>query len=457
MNRNALAVSLTALISTTAFAMPPRGAQPMRAATTTAEGATPNAVVQGCNTPKLSYGNGPLIQKVKIYDVFYSPGNPFEDMLGAFYTAITQSAYFDWLVEYNSPDGKYKISRGSYLGKFEDTNPATTATIPDTGATGSVQAYLKALIAANKVPKPDNDTIYMIYFPSQVTIKLGTDSSCSTFCAYHSSMTVNNQLVRYGVMPDVTAGACAMGCGPNTGFLNVTDVSSHELIEAVTDPDNGTGWYDTVDQNCGEIGDICATNAGETGVVATYTVQKEWSNAANDCIVMSPNQFDAAASPATLNIAPGGMATASITLTKKAGMAEMTTLTATGIMGLTASLAPTSATSDNGMTTLTVSVPASAAPGTMGKVTVAAAGKTSSATVDVNVLVVGPPDMAQPVESGNNGGNGGNGSGGSGGNGGGNQLHGSSSGCSVGGAGIGGAWAVTAFLLLALAFRRRNA
>ncbi len=458
MKRSALALSLTMLAST-AFALPPHGAQPMRAPSSDA---TPNAtVVQGCATPKLSYSNGPLIQKVKVFDVFYSPGNPYVDMLASFYTAITQSAYFDWLVEYNTTN--YKISHGSYIGKFQDTNPATTATLNDTGATGSVQAYLQALIAAKKVPAPDDDTIYMIYFPSQVTIKLGQSSSCQQFCAYHSSMTIGTQLVRYGVMPDVTAGACAQGCGPNSGFLNVTDVSSHELIEAVTDPDNGTGWYDNVDNNCGEIGDICATNAGETAAVGSFTVQKEWSNAFNDCIVMSPNQFAAASSLQTVSVPVGGTATATITLTKKAGAAEMAKLSATAPTGVTATLSAATVSTDNGTAMLTVNA-GSATAGTTGKITVTAQAATSQSTVDVSVDVVGPPDMATapPVSSGgggSGGGTGGNGnSGGSGGAGSGGGGSGATmGGCSVGGAGIGGAWIVAALLLAALAFRRRRA
>src|SRR3954465_13974351 len=76
---------------------------------------------QGNDIPgALVYGGGALIQHVKVFDVFYNQGNQFKDMLGAYYTAITQSAYFDWLAEYNK--GSYTINRGSYLGAYEDTN-----------------------------------------------------------------------------------------------------------------------------------------------------------------------------------------------------------------------------------------------------------------------------------------------------------------------------------------------
>ncbi|HEX9101691.1 MAG TPA: hypothetical protein VF997_05785, partial [Polyangia bacterium] len=348
-----------------------------------------------------------------------------------------------------------------------------------------VQTYLSGLIDGAKVPAPDANTLYMIYFPSVVTITQGGSSSCSAFCAYHSSYTHGSQKVRYGVMPDVTAGACANGCGPNSGFQNVTDVSSHEMIEAVTDPDGGSGWYDTVDSNCGEIGDICATNAGETGVVSGYTVQKEWSNKNNDCIVVDPNvvinDFTVAASPTMVSVPAGGMATTTITLTKTAGNAENVALSVpTPVTALPASFSPASITSAGGTSTMTITASPTAAVGTMAKLTVQAKGSSSMPTVDINVVVVGAPDMA--MSSGGSGGSGGGGSGGSGGGGSGgggsggtggggsgggngtggngngnNGGGGNAGGCSLGGSDIVASWAVAALALLALAFRRRRA
>ncbi len=57
-----------------------------------------------------------------------------------------------------------------------------------------------------------------------------------------------------------------------------TGTSSHEFCEAVTDPVPGSGWYDQVN---GEIGDICAWHFKK---IAGYTVQMEWSNAQNKCV-----------------------------------------------------------------------------------------------------------------------------------------------------------------------------
>ncbi len=135
----------------------------------------------------------------------------------------------------------------------------------------------------------------MIFFPPGKTISQGGSNSCQAggFCAYHgtTSTLFNGQHVLYGVMPDMQAGSgCATGCGTSTVFNNYTSVTSHELIEAVTDAYVGIAtifaaplaWYDMTN---GEIGDIC--NGQQGSYVAngtTYTIQLEFSNAANNCV-----------------------------------------------------------------------------------------------------------------------------------------------------------------------------
>ncbi len=412
------------------------------------------------DTPKLAYGNGPLIQHVKVVDVFYSPGHKYKAMLESYYRAIVQSAYFDWLIEYNTTN--YKISRGSFLLSFEDTNPN-----PTTVKQVDPKAYLQGLLTANKLPAPDADTMYMIYFPSGIDPSDGSGPSCianGDYCAYHDSFTATGgQLVRYGVMPDMEAGSCAMGCGP-TGFASFTDVSSHELIEAVTDPDNGTGWLDpepNQQTNCGEIGDICAVGGtAEAGTIAGFTVQKEWSNKNNACIVTDPNvmlnDFTVAVAPAAVSVPAGGMGTATVTLTKVGGMTENATLTAVGLpTGVTASFSPASVTTAGGTSTLTLAAGATSMVGAMQSFTVKATGSAVAPTADVAVTIVAPPDMAT-TGIGEGGGPGGAGpSGGTGGNGASAGAQGG--GCSVVAGGGTGGGLLFALPLLLLALRRRPA
>ena len=419
--------------------------------------ATPGTVCQ--DTPKLGYGNGPLIQHVKVVNVFYSPGNQYKAMLEDFYKAVLQSPYMDWLSEYNA--GSYKISRGTFVTSFDDTNAN-----PTTVKQVNPETYLKGLLAtAGKLPPADDDTMYMLYFPSGIDPTDGSGPSCisnGNYCAYHSSYQDSaGQNVRYGVIPDMDAGSCNQGCGP-PGFPSFTDVSSHELIEAITDPD-GSGWYDTgapdtSSKNCGEIGDICAVGGtAETGTVGGFIVQKEWSNKNNACIATDPNvvlnDFTIAASPAEVEVPVGGSAMVTITLTKTTGMAESVALTSPSPpTGLTASFAPASVNSAAGTSTLTVSAAPTLTAGTSLMLTVKGTGSAASETATVAVTVTAPADMAMATSSG--GGSGGTGgAGGSGNHGGG--------GCAMTGrgnpAGTGATLAFALFACVALRIRRRRA
>src|SRR5439155_14043662 len=166
------------------------------------------------------YGGGALIQHVKVFDVFYSANMADRDKYADFYTKVLASAHVDMLQEYNVTN--YKIGRGTYLGMYEDSKPVGSTTAPTT--LSDPEAYLKGLITAGKVPMPDDDTLYMIYFPPGIDplLNLGAQSvhSCAAlsngqFCAYHSSftMTTGGQIVRYGIMPADNAGKCTGACG----------------------------------------------------------------------------------------------------------------------------------------------------------------------------------------------------------------------------------------------------
>jgi hypothetical protein len=245
----------------------------------------------------LTYYGGPVISNVNVVKVEYGAGTyqSFVTGTGAaslagFYTGVTNSPYFDWLSEYNTPT--QTIGRGTYAGDHAITPAASRnkATISD----ANIQAELNAQITAGHLPAPTANTLYSVHFPKGKHISQGGTKSCVAggFCAYHGTFVRNGQYVYYSVLPDMSAGSgCDTGCGTGTAFGNQTSVASHELIEAVTDAAVGKAttfaaplaWYD---QNNGEIGDICngvqGTVAGGNGT--TYTIQKEWSNSRGACV-----------------------------------------------------------------------------------------------------------------------------------------------------------------------------
>jgi hypothetical protein len=176
----------------------------------------------------------------------------------------------------------------------------------------------------------NSNTLYVIFFPTGVVITDSQNSkSCTDFCGYHGSGTSGSTTYLYAVIPDLSqvqtyalpdggsvTEPCGYGCAydapakPEEDWFNPT--MSHEIGEAVTDPVNGSGWYDqsNTDFACagsksqnqpggGEIGDVCvgyyddeyttgecedAQNVPGTNINA----QILWSNALNGCYSSNP-------------------------------------------------------------------------------------------------------------------------------------------------------------------------
>src|SRR5262249_52240730 len=151
---------------------------------------------------------------------------PNQTDLNKFYGDVTNSPYFDWLVEYNTPT--QTIGRGSFGGSLVDTSPPAGSTVSD----AQVQQEITKLIQKGQLPPNDGNNLYMVHFPAGVSITMGGSTSCVEFCAYHGTFVLNGKDAFYGVLPDLSGG-CAGGCGGGTKLQNQTSVASHELVEAV--------------------------------------------------------------------------------------------------------------------------------------------------------------------------------------------------------------------------------
>ena len=172
------------------------------------------------------------------------------------------------------------------IGRGKANSPLSFPNAP-TGAIDDVktiQAFLKQLVQ-NKIITPNSNSYYPIHFSPLVTgINTSFGMSCQKFCRYHSTLNVSNTIVVYGVMPDQSQGPC-YPCGyQRDAFNNLLFVSSHELIEAITNPyigfvpylkyaPNVMGWYDNVDYL--EIGDLCHRYSSNQ-VYTTDSTGKQW-------------------------------------------------------------------------------------------------------------------------------------------------------------------------------------
>jgi hypothetical protein len=219
---------------------------------------------------KVKYHKGPVLSNVRVVPIFWGAQTRFQADLTRFYATITNSVYIDWMREYDTPT--QKIGRGRGLAGVVDSD-ARLGTI--SGA--DIEKELARLIDTHRVPAPDANTLYAIHFAPGVTIADGSDVSCQVYCAYHSVFK-HGVNVFYSVVPD-QGGDCANGCGVDGNEEHATtDSASHELAEAITDPDTARGWFaDSGD----EIGDLCTTGSA---TIDGFVVQLEWSNKHNQCI-----------------------------------------------------------------------------------------------------------------------------------------------------------------------------
>jgi hypothetical protein len=144
----------------------------------------------------------------------------------------------------------------------------------DPGSTvddADIQAALPQWVTAFNLTLDPNSLLF-VFTPPNVTVTSSGSASCSSFCGYHG----NANGTHYAVMPY----PCTQGCtGSLTIFDALTLTASHEISEAITDPEF-TGWWDSTNTG-NEIGDFCGWTPRQFG---PYIVQEEWSNAAGGCV-----------------------------------------------------------------------------------------------------------------------------------------------------------------------------
>ncbi|HEX7477927.1 MAG TPA: hypothetical protein VF331_08975 [Polyangiales bacterium] len=95
-----------------------------------------------------------------------------------------------------------------------------------------------------------------------------------------------SKTLAYGVMPDPAT--CA--CGNRSTFDNFTRTASHEIFEAITDPQPFSGWTPEIGDACNYYTIFDASNAPivSTRSGQTYNVQTQWSQARSACVSATP-------------------------------------------------------------------------------------------------------------------------------------------------------------------------
>jgi|SRR5947209_672909 len=237
------------------------------------------------NTGSMEYFGGPVFSKVQVVSVMWGKNvnQQTVDGIAGFLTALPNSTFMDMLGEYstkgvtgvNGRSGHRTIHRGSFLGQYVIQPEFKRHLVHDK----EIHTELEHQIKIGKLPASGPNVLYMIYFPSDVTIEAFGLRSCSSFGAYHfASRTHRNSNIYYGVMPD---------CGYS--FTSHTIVTAHEFSEATSDdiptPGSNPAYPQAWNTSDGfEIGDLCQGTQGQlVAGKTTYYVQQEYLNSTGAC------------------------------------------------------------------------------------------------------------------------------------------------------------------------------
>jgi hypothetical protein len=241
------------------------------------------------NPPQVIKLPGPVVATPKIVPIFFQNDATMQGQVEPYLHALVSSDYW------SKTTSEYGVGNLTILPTIvsSDTPPTT-------------DDALKTWIAGNLDgthgwPAPDDNTIYTVFLPDGVSLSTPFGSSCSSFGGYHDEGVVSATAARfiYALMP-----RC------DTSIDSMSIVTSHELVEASTDPFPFTaGAYQQTDDPHiiwsftpgGELGDMCEyVAAASQQLVGQYYVQRTWSNLSaaqghDPCVPVMPGPYLGAA------------------------------------------------------------------------------------------------------------------------------------------------------------------
>jgi len=209
----------------------------------------------------LVYHGGAVVEFVQSHDVYLLPGGSCSSAScwgdpERFLRALGKSEFMHVTDQYvgQHSSNRYTLGENFSLSFTPSKTPLTD---------NDMQAVVHA------VAKSSGDTgyghIYHVFIPpGQDECFDSTFTVCASnvFCAYHSSVDFKDiGHVLYSVEPFANVPGCMVRPGTPNGTLtdSTNSVLSHELVEAITDPD-GDAWWNSLDVGLfgEEIGDECS-------------------------------------------------------------------------------------------------------------------------------------------------------------------------------------------------------
>jgi hypothetical protein len=241
-------------------------------------GAAPTAIL-------VNHG-GPVLGSVEVVPIYWGAAwttgtnAQLASQLDGFFDFILTSSLIDMLSQYSTATTTIQHGKRLQSVRVSNSEPGTGGQVSD----AQIQQALQTWIQNGTVPATTANTLYFIYLPPNVTSLAFGAQSCVAggFCGYHQHI---GGSVFYAVIPFVNCAGCEF---PGNFLDTLTEVSSHELCEAITDPAASTWWDPNPfgnDPAGDEIGDICNRQTTRLG---GFLIQTEWSNEQSACVIAPP-------------------------------------------------------------------------------------------------------------------------------------------------------------------------
>jgi hypothetical protein len=242
----------------------------------------------------INYHGGPvMLGTTNVYYIWYGnwSGNSATTILTDLANGIGGSPYFNINTTYYNGANQH-VSNSVNYAKSTNVGYTHGTSLSDS----AVQAVVSDAVSSGALPT-DTNGVYFVLTSADVNESSGF---CTQYCGWHTHGSIGGSDIKYSFVgnPDRCPSACeAQTTGPNgnAGADGMASIISHELEEAVTDPDLNA-WYD---RQGAENADKCAWTFGTTSTASNgssynvtfgsrqYLIQRNWVNSGNGFCSMS--------------------------------------------------------------------------------------------------------------------------------------------------------------------------
>jgi len=244
------------------------------------------ATLKAQRSTNLTYQGGPvMVAPTNVYLIWYGSAwdSASQSVLSNLASHIGGSPYFNINTTYYNGSNTHVVNQVTLAKSATDSGSLGTK-LTD----ANIQSIVTNAISSGALPL-DANAVYFVMTDKNTT---ATSGFCTQYCGWHTNANYGGQNIKYAFIGDPET-QCPSACGANTPSPNNTpgadamaSIFSHELEEAVTDPD-GNAWYSL--SSGMENGDKCAWNFGTTATASNgakynqtigglnYLIQQNWT------------------------------------------------------------------------------------------------------------------------------------------------------------------------------------